>query len=484
MAFTYKVKENETANSIANAYGFKNYKEAGISKVPSGNFDLIRPGEELVLENYDPNAIKGLPEEGSPVLSSEDVKQSFDENSKKLDEQDANLESGTQNLSGYKKMFGDETEKKETQKDTNNGENTADATLLGKVSDSLYTQLDSLKTQAQADKEAEMSRYNTKLASIDSTTAANINEISSTYDSIIAEQERINKINVDRVKAYGLSGGGRFTPIMFSDAISNRQEEGINKIKQLEGERDSAIALAKAARDDGRSDELADHIDRINEINRSLNDTILDVLEDVREVDSLIKEERKAQEKEHQEKLAEMAGRLQKLSSLFADEYSNMDEKAKDAFIQKKMEETGLDYATVYSIMENAVSTAKTTALDVAEKKADIESKQALTESRRADAAKKWADALKGDDDTEGDLSTSEKKKLEQAGLLNADRQTQLDYLYGDDVQKEEALEKANKTGDQTIKQRTESAGYDYQALKDAGYSDEDIKKALDDEGL
>ena len=41
---TYTVKQGDTLNSIANQYGYKNYKEAGL-KAKSGNPDLIRPGE-------------------------------------------------------------------------------------------------------------------------------------------------------------------------------------------------------------------------------------------------------------------------------------------------------------------------------------------------------------------------------------------------------------------------------------------------------
>jgi len=43
----YIVKKGDTLNSIAQGAGFENYKKAGITSVPSGNFDLIRPGEKI-----------------------------------------------------------------------------------------------------------------------------------------------------------------------------------------------------------------------------------------------------------------------------------------------------------------------------------------------------------------------------------------------------------------------------------------------------
>lgn len=52
MAITHTVKSGETLNSIAKQYGFSNYKEAGVSSVPSGNFDLVRVGDAITLGNY------------------------------------------------------------------------------------------------------------------------------------------------------------------------------------------------------------------------------------------------------------------------------------------------------------------------------------------------------------------------------------------------------------------------------------------------
>lgn len=51
MPTPYIAKAGDTLNSIAASQGFKNYKEAGITSVPSGNFDLIRPGDTINFGN-------------------------------------------------------------------------------------------------------------------------------------------------------------------------------------------------------------------------------------------------------------------------------------------------------------------------------------------------------------------------------------------------------------------------------------------------
>ena len=77
MALKYKVQQGDTLNKIASQFGFDNYKKAGISSVPSGNFDLIRPGEEITLGNVqgggDVSPIKTTP----PALGSTDLDVSF-----------------------------------------------------------------------------------------------------------------------------------------------------------------------------------------------------------------------------------------------------------------------------------------------------------------------------------------------------------------------------------------------------------------------
>jgi len=56
MAETYTVKAGDTLNKIAGSYGFKNYKEAGITGYRSGNADLIYAGEKLTIGGYKPPA--------------------------------------------------------------------------------------------------------------------------------------------------------------------------------------------------------------------------------------------------------------------------------------------------------------------------------------------------------------------------------------------------------------------------------------------
>lgn len=52
---TYVVQAGDTLNTIAQKYGFPDYIKAGISSVPSGNFDFIKVGDVIVIKQVNIN---------------------------------------------------------------------------------------------------------------------------------------------------------------------------------------------------------------------------------------------------------------------------------------------------------------------------------------------------------------------------------------------------------------------------------------------
>jgi regulator of sigma E protease len=66
----YIVQAGDTLNIIATKFGFFNYKMAGIISVPSGNLDLIRPGDIIIIEttNTNPVPVKTVENIGKKVI--------------------------------------------------------------------------------------------------------------------------------------------------------------------------------------------------------------------------------------------------------------------------------------------------------------------------------------------------------------------------------------------------------------------------------
>lgn len=388
MSFSYTVKKGDTLNSIANRYGFKNYKEAGISSVPSGNFDMIREGETITLGNYDPNKVQTF---GTtpPVISSLDNKAQFTQDSDKISSIDSAF-SGIY-AGGDKKTSVDTT--KTTTTPTGSTTTTTDATVET-TGDPLYDNLlkQNKEAEAQSKIEAEkkkadyQSLYQTSLANLDATAQATIDSIMRSYDKRIKEQERINRLNIDRTKAYGLANGGQYTPIDFGDAVSLREQEASDKITALEGERRDLITQAKMARDNGASALLRQKLQDLDKVDTDIRAQLKAVSDESEKRYKILREMRTAEEAKAKERREKAVSQIASLAPMYKDDYEKMSPEEKNTFIQQIVTRTGLDFATIFGTIESSLMKNSKDELDLAGKKLDNSKKSAdvITAWRKA----------------------------------------------------------------------------------------------------
>lgn len=476
MPVTYKVKKGDTLNSIAARYGFKDYKSAGISSVPSGNFDLIQPDEEIVIGN----ARSGVGDINStPIITSQDVGQQFKKDSDQLD--------SIVNAP----VLEDNTTTPDDQKD----DKTKDPSGVG---DELYNSYRKSTDEAtkKANLEAETvlkeydSLYNLELAAIDAKTRSTVNELKRSFAQRIEEQKRINNVNIDRVKAYGLSSGqAMYTPIAWTDAISERERKAAEEVQGLERERQNLIDAAKAAKEESNAALLSQRIQDYNDVKEKLNTRLSEIEAESKAQYAELRKLREEAEADFKEKQAESLKRLQAYYALNKEEIEGLSDDEKEALVNKLAGKYGFENYEVLGMLDEAVAPD----FDRLKNEADLEKIKAQTGSANASAAAAYALAAKRNKETEkldeedggGEFTDTEKRKLEQAGLGDADRQDQLDYLYGDEFAKQDVLDKyAGDGGGSDTQSRAESAGYDYEGMKAAGYSDDDIEKALDEAGV
>ena len=382
--YTYKVKAGDSLNAIAQAHGFSNYKDAGITSVPSGNFDKISPDETITLANYDPNKVSTVATKTSPVLSSTDNQTQYKNDSNTIDTIIGSLNKKVDPVTG------EETKVKETQVTTDTGavktdvttENTTGNPLFDNLTKEAKTKQDALVAKQAQDKIDYTNLWNTSLANLNATTQNAINTINTTYDKRIREQQRINSLNIARVQAYGLANGGQYTPIAFSDAVTGRELEASDAIASLENQRNDLVNKAKNARDEGESALMRQHLTDLQAIDDKINAQLKDVMNTAEKNYQSLRNARVDAENKHKAQVAEALTALQAMSGTMVDAYSTMDEKAKDATIKKIMAQTGLDYGQVYSTLEGAVAKKTTGALDLRKKEADIKSAEALAKQR------------------------------------------------------------------------------------------------------
>lgn len=398
MPFSYTVKKGDTANAIASRYGFKDYKDAGISSFPSGNPDLIREGETLTLSNYDPNQIKSFTNT-PPIISSTDNKLSFQQDADTItgidtsfqNRYDGKLEQGASYLYADGKTHNDSDPIGYRTSDGKN--NLYDTGQKQEGGDPVFNELQKAEEKKKLDlaeeervkKENYQRSYDTSLASLDSTARATIDMIMSSYDKRVAEQNRINKLNIDRTKAYGLASGGQYTPIDFGDAISLREQEASDKIATLENERINLIQKAKSARDEGASKLLREHLQDLDKVDNDIRAELKAVAEESEKKYKLLRDERVEAEKQAKERQAKYVAQITAIAPMYSDQYEKMTPEQRDAFIKQLVAQTGVDYPSVYGALEAGMLSSKKAGLD-------IEGKLLENSKKRADIAKMWSD--------------------------------------------------------------------------------------------
>lgn len=334
----------------------------------------------------------------------------------------------------------------------------------------------SLKFDAEQEekKKAYEAMYQTSLASIDASAQATINNINSTYDQRITEQKRINQLRVDRMKAYGLgSANAMANPIEYTDSVSAREQEGADKVKELDSQRNNLIAQAKSARDQGASKLLREKLADLDNIDEQIRTQLSKVSEEADKQYKLLRDIRKEEETKHKDAIAKMVERLTQLAPKYADEYDKMDNVAKDAFIEQIVKETGLDYAQVFATLNKGVSEAqklKTTeekeALSLDKAKNDLaisknnlaKSQKELVEGKKTDAQNEedaMKSALPRTFTSEADATKQRKEYVRQFGKKGAEYWDSVFYSADSKVDKGEYnydIASVPKTPEEAIK--------------------------------
>lgn len=433
MAKTYTVKPGDTLNSIAQANGYSDYKAAGIT-APSGNPDLIKPGEVITFNGSSNTGVSTF--KPSPaIITSQDSAQQFSQSSSELD-----------GIVNAPKMEDDPVTPSTGEKDKN-GKYIPSAT--GNVNyDNYRNSTNAIKEQSEKEAEDVLGEYDqlykTELAAIDARTKASIASTKQTFEKRINEQKRINNVNIDRVKAYGLAyGAAQYNPLEWSDAITEREREAADEITSLERDRQNAIDAAKAAKNEGDAALLAQKIKDYNSVKDKLNTRLEQIEKDSEAQYKLLRELRKEQEAEFKEKQQDALLRLQAYYKMNKDEVEGLSDDEKEALVTSLATKYGFEPYEVLSVVEQAVlpdfDTLKSQA-EIDRIKAQTTASQASAGASSASAAANWSLAAKRDKETEllgteEDDSTytqTELNKLRQAGLSDATTEEKDNFLYND----------------------------------------------------
>lgn len=398
-----------------------------------------------------------------PVISSKDVSGSFNSNVDALAAKTTPAVTPTVPIG----PAGQETKRQDTQleqttKDQNKqkGVNeTSGNPLFDSVEADRKAQQDEIKQQESDRIEVQRGLLTTGLALIDKTYQSTINNVMATYEASRSVQERINKLNISRTKAYGLGTGDALrAPIEYTNAVSQRETEAAAKINALDTARNAAIFAAEVARDKGEFDMLQNNMDKINDIEDQMRTSLNQVANEATSRLTLltkINEQQMAEQKEQSTKaLAEMAFK-------YSGEFDKADDTKKDSIIKSIIAQNpGISYGEVYASLQkvaqdktDASYKTKKNAVDLAN--ANLQNTKLLKEINNPKSNMTEAQSTKQDANTvatqlstrvddNGYLSPSDYKKARKAWVSAGYTAKDFDSRFAQDYVDPEKSEEYN----------------------------------------
>lgn len=286
--YQYTVKSGDTLNKIVQGMGFSDYKAAGITSVPSGNFDLVREGEVI-----------NIPGKQSVQQTTTGMRTQAAVNSSKLDAELARL-----GISGLAKGSQDEGQKTvSVVRDLDNGDGTRTVTY----SDGITARVQATKNQDGTESYKELSpsegveydesrdiglaeesaqkrvQYaNQTLDSIQGrlgiATDALIESIKATYGARIQEMKDTNKRILQTKKQAGYrSGRAKYVSGVQAGILTDEEQAGIARVSDLEGKMLTLIAEAEQARSDKDLEVFNIRMKELNSASDDLRTAVQDI---------------------------------------------------------------------------------------------------------------------------------------------------------------------------------------------------------------
>lgn len=317
-------------------------------------------------------------------------------------------------------------------------------------------QVDSLNASANQDTKLMMDTLDKLMKQTDSTTASLIGSIKSQYDTRRSQLEEVNRREqASEATSLLLGGSTRYTGSA-SGIMAGYQRADIMELADLDAKEMAAIAEAKSAQASQNYKIASQKIDLVEKLRKEKIDKATKIAETIAE-----------ENKKARENMIKMS-RESAIADLFTQgitdakdilDYINYDESGNAiGDVSLKEIQDVLDIINPSANLDGASSDYKT--YKIAQKNGDIPQSWSYFDYQTA--------VKNASNGGSGGFTSTEKRKLEQAGLLNSSRQEQLDYLYG---------------GSST----SELTAEDKRTLIGAGFTNaeiEDIPRAIADFGI
>lgn len=189
-------------------------------------------------------------------------------------------------------------------------------------------------------------------AGLDTSTQNMINSISNTYATRITQQKDLNERYQGATKVAGYaSGRARYAPEIQQGILTKEEQDGLQRITDLEKERDDLIQKAKDARDEKKQSALMEYQNQLIEINKQKSQAVKDLYDLSFKTENLAIDKAKESRNSLKENLANLSTAV--IPSL-VDTLDTLKTSAdKESIIQQYADQYGYNADTIKSLVQN-----------------------------------------------------------------------------------------------------------------------------------
>ncbi len=187
---------------------------------------------------------------------------------------------------------------------------------------------------------------------LDTSTQNMINQLTNTYATRITNQKLLNEKYLGAATVSGYSSGrARYAPEIQNNILSTEEKAGLQRVIDLETERDNLIQQAKDARDSKQQAALMDYQNKLLEINRQKTQAVKDLFDQTMSTENLAIDKAKESRASLKENLSNLSTAI--IPSLVNTLDTLKTPADKEALMQQYADNYGYSIDTIKSLVQN-----------------------------------------------------------------------------------------------------------------------------------
>lgn len=206
-------------------------------------------------------------------------------------------------------------------------------------SDPLQSKVDEINQSAESEIAAAETLFNNSIATLDANQVNTINSIKETYRKRKEEMDRLNKATLGGKRVSGIvSGRDRYAQDFQTDVLSREEQDGIQRLADLDTQERQLIEEAKAARDENQMQALYENMSKISAINKAKVDQINSLYKNAMDMEKLAMDKAKEQRDQVKDDIANMEKYSENIAASLIDSFTGDAKKDQELVNQAALE--------------------------------------------------------------------------------------------------------------------------------------------------